>query len=206
MVTVGITGGIGSGKTTVCNIWEQLGACVLNADDLAKEIMATNPEVKRELIETFGSQTFLEDGSLNRKYLANEAFNKGRVKELNAIVHPRIPSAAAHKMRKAEESGTSVFVYEAALLLENLEPGDLDYIVLVLADKERRLKRVQQRDDSTLSDIEQRMEKQRDFEKAIEHVDYVIRNNGTLEELKKKAEVIYQNFLPLSENNENYFH
>lgn len=206
MVTVGITGGIGSGKTTVCKIWKQLGAYVLNADDLAKEIMVANSEVRKELVETFGPQTFFEDGSLNRKYLADQAFNKGRVEALNAIVHPRMPEAAAHKMREAEKSGYDVFVYEAALLLENLEAGDLDYTVLVLADKERRLKRVQQRDDSTLADIEQRMDKQQNFEKAIDHVDYVIRNNGTLDELKKKAEVIYENFLPLSENNENYFH
>lgn len=195
MVTVGITGGIGSGKTTVCEIWSKLGAYVLNADELAKQVMVTDPEVKEQLVEAFGEASFHEDGGLNRQYLASEAFEKGRVKELNAIVHPKLPEAALKKMEEAEEAGYDVIVYEAALLLENIEPGDLDYVVLVLADEEHRIERVQKRDKSSAEEIKQRMSKQRNFEKATDRVDYVIRNNGTLEELKKKAELIYQNFL-----------
>lgn len=199
MVSAGITGGIGSGKSTVCEFWAEMGAYILNADDLAKEVMVSDPEIREQLVDTFGKDSFLEDGSLNRPFLANEAFEKGRVKELNAIVHPKLPGAAQEKMKEAEEAGYDVFVYEAALLLENIEPGDLDYVVLVLADKEHRIERVQQRDDSTAAQIRERMDKQRNFEKAVRKVDYVIRNNGTLEELKKKAEVIYKSFLS-SEN------
>lgn len=199
MVTVGITGGIGSGKTTVCEIWSRMGAYILNADDLAKELMVSDPEIKAQLIETFGEASYLGDGSLNREYLAAEAFENDRVEELNAIVHPKMPDAAMKKMREIEQAGYDVFVYEAALLLENIEPGDLDYIVLVLADEEHRLKRVKQRDDSTADEIKQRMNKQRDFAKATDQVDYVIRNNGTLEELEKKAELVYQDFLKLKE-------
>ncbi|MDZ7681168.1 MAG: dephospho-CoA kinase [Fodinibius sp.] len=193
MITVGITGGIGSGKSTVCNIWADLGAYILNADELAKQLMASDPDVKNELVAAFGDASFNEDGSLNRQHLATEAFEKGRVDKLNAIVHPRMPAAAQQKMEGAGRDGYEVVVYEAALLLENLEPGDLDYIVLVLADEEHRLKRVQKRDESTKEEILQRMDKQRNFEQAIGRVDYVIRNNGTLEELQKKAELIYQN-------------
>lgn len=195
MITVGITGGIGSGKSTVCEIWSELGAYILNADDLAKQIMVSDDNVKQQMIDTFGKESFFADGSLNREYLAREAFEKERVKELNAIVHPKLPEAALQKMREAEEAGYEVIIYEAALLLENIEPGDLDYVVLVLADEENRLERVQNRDGSSAFDIKQRMNKQRDFEKATGRVDYVIRNNGSLEELRKKAEVIYKNFI-----------
>ncbi|MGM0546608.1 MAG: dephospho-CoA kinase [Bacteroidota bacterium] len=195
MVTVGITGGIGSGKSTVCEIWEKLGAYVLNADDLAKQVMVSNEKVRQELVEAFGEQSFCKDGSLNREHLAREAFEKGRVNELNAIVHPKLPTAASQKIEEAQAQGYDVFVYEAALLLENLEPGRLDYIVLVLADKDKRINRVLQRENISEDEIKQRMNKQRDFKKATEKVDYVIRNNGTLEELEKKAELIYQNFL-----------
>ena len=195
MVTVGITGGIGSGKSTVCEIWSEMGAYILNADDLAKQVMVTDDDVKQQLIDTFGNESFLDNGSLNREYLAREAFEKGRVKELNAIVHPKLPEAALKKMKEAEEAGYEVIVYEAALLLENIEPGDLDYVVLILADEENRLERVQNRDGNSASDIKQRMNKQRNFEKVTGRVDYVIRNNSTLDELRKKAEGIYQNFV-----------
>jgi dephospho-CoA kinase len=194
MVTVGVTGGIGSGKSTVCDIWAKMGAYVLNADDLAKQLMATNPDVKQQLIDIFGINSFLDDGNLNTKHLANEAFEKGRVNELNAIVHPKMPDAASQKIKEAEAQGYDVFVYEAALLLENLEPGLLDYIVLVLADEDHRVERVKQRDNSSEDHIQQRIDKQRNFENATNRADYVIRNNGTLEELKKKAELIYENF------------
>ncbi|WP_441000531.1 dephospho-CoA kinase [Fodinibius sp. SL11] len=195
MVTVGVTGGIGSGKSTVCDIWAQLGAYVLNADDLAKKVMVTNAEVKQQLIDVFGVESFSDDGKLNTNHLASEAFEKGRVKELNAIVHPKMPEAASQIIKEAEAQGYEVFVYEAALLLENLEPGFLDYIVLVLADEKHRIKRVKERDRSSEAHIQQRIDKQRDLKKATDQVDYVIRNNGSLEELEKKAEIIYQNFI-----------
>jgi len=204
MVTVGITGGIGSGKSTVCDFWSDLGAYVLNADDLAKELMVSDPEIKKQLVDTFGEESFCDDDSLNRKHLAKEAFEKDRVAELNAIVHPKIPAAAAEKIREAADEGYQVFVYEAALLLENLDPGDLDYMVLVLADEEHRLERVKERDNSSVKDIRERMNKQRNFEEATGRVDYVIRNNGTIGELKKKAELMYENFLPSSGKNEKY--
>lgn len=195
MVKVGITGGIGSGKSTVCKIWQRMGAYVLYADDLAKELMVTHPEIKRELIGAFGEETFHNDGSLNREHLAREAFEKHRVDELNAIVHPKIPDATQKKMQEAEAKGYPVFVYEAALLLENLREGVWDYVVLVLADEKHRLQRVTERDESTAEEVKQRINKQRNFEEATESVDFVIRNNGTLEDLQNKAKEVYENFL-----------
>ncbi|HET6527905.1 MAG TPA: dephospho-CoA kinase [Balneolaceae bacterium] len=195
MKTVGITGGIGSGKSTVCDVWAELGAYVLNADELAKRVMAENSKAREELIESFGEESFRADGSLNREHLAAEAFERGRVKELNAIVHPKLPEATLAEMKKARQNGHDVFVYEAALLLENLETYDFDYIVLVLADERHRLERVQKRDDSSPEEIKQRMNKQRNFEESTEQVDFIIYNNGTLAELEKKAKELYQNFL-----------
>ncbi|MDZ7693457.1 MAG: dephospho-CoA kinase [Balneolaceae bacterium] len=134
MVSVGITGGIGSGKTTVCNIWESLGAFVLNADDLAKKIMTEDDEVIAEIKDVFGEASYQADGSLNRNHLSYQAFQKGRVDELNAIVHPRIPEKSEQIKETARKKGRKLFVYEAALLLENIRSGFLDYIVIVLAE------------------------------------------------------------------------
>ena len=195
MVKVGITGGIGSGKSAVCNIWQSLGAYVINADDLAKDLMINNEGIKHEIISTFGEDSYHKDGSLNRKYLAEQAFEKGRVQELNAIVHPHIPTEVERLMENAEKQGIEVAVYEAALLLQNLRPEHLDYVVLVLADEDRRIKRVQQRDDVKRESVLDRINKQQDFNTLTHLADIVINNNGTLEELEEKARDVYYKFL-----------
>lgn len=194
MINVGVTGGIGSGKSTVCRVWERLGAYNLNADELAKQVMTSDPEVREEIIQAFGENSYHDDGSLNRDHLAREAFRKGRVEELNSIVHPRMPAAVRKEMTKAGAAGHMVFVYEAALLLENLQPGLLDYIVLVLAEEEERIKRVRDRDATTEEDVKRRISRQRNFEDAIHRADIVIRNNGTVRELEEKAEEVYKKF------------
>lgn len=195
MVKVGITGGIGSGKSTVCNIWQSLGAYIINADDIAKDIMTNNAPIKKALIEVFGEESYQPDGSLNRVYLAQQAFEKGRVKELNAIVHPHIPQEVALLMQSAEERGFEVAVYEAALLLQNLRPDNLDYVVLVLADEERRTRWVQERDNADRDQVLDRINKQQDFEELTPLADIEIKNDGTLDELKEKSRKVYQQFV-----------
>lgn len=195
MLKIGITGGIGSGKTTICNIWQSLGAYVLNADDLAKEIMVSDPEVKQKIMEAFGDESYHHDGSLNRTYLADEAFAKSRVQELNAIVHPAIPKATQEIMEKAERKGTEVFVYEAALLLQNLRPENLDKVVLVLSDSAKRVERVAERDDVKEQKVLDRINNQQNFEELTDQADVIIRNNGTLKDLKEKSTEIYHTFV-----------
>lgn len=195
MIKVGVTGGIGSGKTTVCNIFQQHGAYILNADDLAKKIMSEDETVRKEIIHTFGEQSYREDGSLNREYLADQAFRNGRVEELNSIVHPRIPEAAEKIMQKAVKQGYEVFVYEAALLFQNLRPNELDYIILVLADTNKRVKRVTERDNVNEDKVLDRIRKQQNFEEFEHLADIVIENNGTLKELKDQAERVYYEIL-----------
>jgi len=195
MVKVGITGGIGSGKTTVCDIFQHHGAYQLNADDLAKSLMSEDEEVKKEIIETFGEESYTKEGRLNREYLATQAFGNGRVQELNDIVHPRMPEAVEKHMKKAEEQGYKVFVYEAALLLQNLRPEELDVVILVLADKQKRIDRVRKRDEVNKELILDRMQHQQDFKELTHLADIVIDNNGTLEELKDRAEKVYYDIL-----------
>ncbi len=195
MVIVGITGGIGSGKSTVCDVWEKEGAYILNADEFAKQLMVENDEIRSEIKTAFGPESYTIKGTLNREYLSEEAFEKGRVDELNAIVHPRLPAAVRERMKEAEEKGFEVGVYEAALLLESEHLDLFDYLVLVLADEKRRLQWVKERDEASEQQVKSRMDKQRNFEEAVSQADIVIRNEGTLEDLKKKAEVIFDTFL-----------
>lgn len=195
MKTVGLTGGIGSGKTTVAGIWKHLGAQVLFADDLAKDLMQTDPDLKEQLIAVFGPDTFAPDGSLNKKYLISEAFQKNRVEELNAVVHPAIRKKTEELIRKAEREGTQLFVYEAAILLNEGRPDYVDHVVLVISDRKKRVKRVLKRDNVKEEDVVDRMSKQPDFEHLTHLADDIIENNGTLHELEKAASDLYQKLI-----------
>ena len=192
MVRVGITGGIGSGKSTVCEIWRTLGAYVLYADDLAKELMVSDDTLRSQIIDTFGESAYHSDGSLNRAYLSKEAFEKGRVEVLNQLVHPRVHEQTKQEMDKAEELGYRFFVKEAALLLKEGRPDQLDVVCIVLAPKKSRIKRVMERDQATRAEVEARMAKQQDFEALLPLADYHLRNDGSAEKLHKKAKLLYK--------------
>lgn len=195
MISVGITGGIGSGKTTVAKIWESLGARVVYADDLAKELMQTDPQLKEKLSDKFGEEAFNPDGSLNKPHLIKEAFQQNRVDELNAIVHPAIRKETKNLIKQAEKSGEQIFAYEAAILLNNGRPDYLDVVVLVTSDREKRLERVSTRDLVDESDVAARMTKQPDFGSLLHLVDYTLKNNGTQEELRDKSIQLYNKLI-----------
>lgn len=191
MLKVGVTGGIGSGKTTFCKVWEKLGAYVLYADDLAKELMSTDSKLITQIKSTFGEQAYTKDGKLNRGYLAEEAFSKGRVKELNDIVHPRFWEKVSEIAVQKEAEGVSVFVKEAAILLQHGRPNSVDKVVLVIADKANRIERVIERDNTHKEKVEERVDAQQDFEKLSSLADYIVYNDGTLNELKEKATKLF---------------
>ncbi|RNC80109.1 MAG: dephospho-CoA kinase [Balneola sp.] len=188
MIRVGVTGGIGSGKTTLCKMWEDKGVYVLYMDDFAKHIMVSDPELVSSIKNVFGSQAYFEDGKLNREYLAHEAFHKGRVEELNAIVHPALWKASDKVADQKEEEGAKVFVKEAAILLKHGRPKNLDYVVLVLSDKERRIERTLKRDQTTEEKVQDRLNKQPDFENYQDLADFIVMNNGSVSELESEAE------------------
>jgi dephospho-CoA kinase len=191
MIKVGLTGGIGSGKTTFCKEWEKLGAYVLYADDFAKQLMQEDPKLQQKIKQVFGDESFDSDGNLNRPYLAREAFEKGRVEELNELVHPVLWDRAEELVDKKEQEGVKVFVKEAAILLQNGRPKNLDYVIIVMADQEQRLERTVERDQSSKKQVEGRMEKQPDFQSLAHLADFIVLNNGTHEELKSKAQEIF---------------
>lgn len=195
MISIGVTGGIGSGKSAVCKVFERQGAAYLNADDLAKELMVDDPGLKQELKKEFGDQTYHDDGSLNRKYLAEQAFKKGKVERLNNLVHPRVREASLQKLAEAEKKGKPAFVYEAALLLDKGRPSYLDYVVLVTAEKQKRLKWVTKRDKAHPADVEARIKKQLSAEELEPMADFVIENNGTIADLRQKANVVYHKMI-----------
>ena len=191
MIVAGVTGGIGSGKSTLCKVWEEMGAKVIYADDLAKKLMVEDRQVKESLMDLFGESTYSEDGSLNKAHLINEAFQKGRVEELNSVVHPAVRKNFKEVIESSKKEGVELLVKEAALLLNNGRPEELDAVILVTSSKSDQIKRVQERDDVKEEDVLERMNKQPDFESLKSYADYVINNDGTLDEFKLKSKELY---------------
>lgn len=195
MIRVGVTGGIGSGKSTLCRIWAEMGAYVIYADDLAKAMMAESPELVARIKGAFGEESYLPDGSLNRPWLADQAFAKGRVGELNAIVHPAVFAESDRLMDQAEKQGYPMAVREAAVMLEYGRPKTLDRVVLVLAAQKARVDRVTERDEATPEQVGHRISRQPDFEGYTPLADLVVRNDGSLEEFKQKARSAFHELL-----------
>lgn len=191
MITAGLTGGIGSGKSAVARELEKQGAFVVYADDLAKKLMREDQALIKKLTNVFGDETYHPDGSLNKPFLIEEAFHKNRVDELNAVVHPAMREKARDLINTARAEGKKLFVYEAAVLLNEGRPGYLDKVVIVTADRELRIKRVMLRDGVSREEVQARMEKQPDYETLLDLADIVIENNGSLQELIAKSNELY---------------
>ena len=195
MIRVGVTGGIGSGKTEFVNELQRIGAHVLNADDFAKYLMVTDAELKEQLIQVFGAETYLTDGALNKDHLIEEAFKKGRVQELNQTVHPILRQRTKSYADDLESKGEKVFVYEAAVLLNEGRPDGFDVVVMLLSDKNRRVKRVVERDETSEEAILDRIDAQPDFEKITDLADVIVHNDGSLDELKEKTNSLYSDWV-----------
>jgi len=170
---VGITGGIGSGKTTVAKMFSAFGAPVYYADAEAKELTATSPEIRADLIALLGEATF-KDGVLDRKYMANKIFNdEALLAKANAIIHPRV---AAHFKQWAAAQNFPYVLKEAAILFESGSYKDCDVTILVTAPEEIRIQRVMERDQATREEVVARMENQWSDAKKSELADFIIEN------------------------------
>ena len=172
---IGLTGGIGAGKTTVAKVFKALGIPVFNADEVAKELMHTNPVIKTQLLATFGEQVYLATGELNKTYLAGIVFKDAyQLELLNAIVHP--VSIQAAKDWAATQSAPYV-IKEAALLFEAGATDGLTAIIGVAAPLNLRIQRVMQRDACSKIEVEQRMRHQISDTIKLKLCDWVIDNN-----------------------------
>lgn len=172
---IGITGGIGSGKTLVSGVFQKLGAPTYNADDRAKWLMSNNPEIVERVIDLFGPEAYI-NGELNRSLIAEQVFkNTSLLAQLNAVVHPVV----FDDFDEWYDTQTYPYVLkEAALLFESGSYRDLDAIITVDAPLEIRLKRTTIRDQKSEDEIKGRIKKQYPNEIKVKAADFVINNDG----------------------------
>jgi len=175
-IKVGITGGIGSGKSFVAKIFKTLAVPFYDADKEAKDLMVRNELIRNGLTHAFGVEVYFEDGTLNRKWLSAQVFNNPeKLKLLNSIVHPIVIQDAVD-WANAQTSCYSL--KEAALLFESGSYKTLDYTILVVAPVELRIERVMKRDEVSREDVINRINKQMPEEEKLKLADFVIVNDG----------------------------
>lgn len=191
MIVVGLTGGIGSGKTTVAEKFKALGIPIYIADIEAKKLMNSSKIIKRKLKNIFGEEAYIND-ELNRPFIAREIFNnKDLLNKMNAIVHPKV---RRHFERWLNKQTSLYVIKESAILFENNLQEQCDFTILVTAPKDVRISRLLDRDNTTIEKIEAIMRTQLSDEEKIKLSDFVI-TNTTLENTYEQVETIHKKLL-----------
>jgi len=194
MMTIGITGGIGSGKSTVCHVFEHLGIPVFYADTVAKEIMVTDPVLTAGVMEAFGAESYDAGGRLNNKHIAGIVFNNStELARLNALVHPAVFRAFDLWLANVPPNVPYV-LKETAILFESGSYRACDKTVLVTSPVNMRLRRVMDRDGATEEQILARMNKQLTDDEKVKMADYQIRNDESQSVILQVME-LHQQFI-----------
>lgn len=206
MLRAGLTGGLGSGKTTVAAMFRSLGARVIEADAVGRELMSAGHAVYREIVDHFGPQAVNVDGTLNRQVLADLAFRQGRLMELNRIVHPAVIDAQRDWAERVfTEDPNAIVIVESALIFEadaqGTAPGwreRFDRLILVTVPDEVKIRRYLARTvngagspKDVEADARARLATQIPDREKIPLCDYVIYNDGTLDDTQRQVEQIY---------------
>lgn len=173
---IGITGGIGSGKSVICQVFKLLGAPVFEADVWAKKLVNSHPEIKTGLIDWYGPDIYSPNGTIDRKKLAGIIFTDGtQLQKVNSLIHPVVRQEF---MIWADKQNSSYVVHEAAILFESGFYKMIDYTILVTAPEKMRIDRVTKRDGSTIEAVKERMSKQWGDEQKRELASLEIKNDN----------------------------
>ena len=198
MLKIGLTGGIGSGKTIVARIFETLGSPVYYADDAARRLMNTDPDLKKSIIKEFGKESYRE-GELDRKWVASIVFNDpDKLQLLNSLTHP-VTIKDAEAWMSSHEQSTPYCIKEAALLFESGAADHLDLVIGVSAPQSIRIKRVMERDGLSSDEIMKRIGRQMDEELKMKRCDIVITNNEK-ELLIPQVISLHKKFIEMDKN------
>lgn len=197
MKIVGLTGGIGSGKTTVAKMFQDLGVPLYIADERAKIVMNTSKDLKKELIALFGQEAY-KDNQINRPFLASKIFsNPDFLKKMNAIVHPKVGEDFT---RWIEKQTAPYVLKEAAIIFENDLASHYDFIITVVADLDKRIARVMQRDSTTEDKVMAIVNNQLTDEEKAKQSDFVITNHD-LDQTREQVLIIHHHLTKTFDKN-----
>ncbi|MGB4268077.1 MAG: dephospho-CoA kinase [Spirochaetota bacterium] len=189
---IGVTGIYASGKGTVCSMFEQLGAIVIDTDIIAREIVNPPSSVLDMLVQTFGNDILNTDGTLNRRYLAQKVFNdKKLVAQLNSITHPAI----LHEVMRRSNDRSKIYMINTPLLFETDFYTYMDKNIVVIANTDQVLKRGVIRDGITEDEIKARLNHQISLKEKMKLADYIIDNSLSLENTKKQVEELWKTLI-----------
>ena len=197
MLVIGLTGGIGSGKSTALRVFKRLGAHVIDADSLARKAVAPGEPASREIRCRFGGSVFHKNGRLNRKKLAQKVFkDKKALRDLNAIIHPRVREMEEKLVRALNKKNKNgVVVVDAPMMIEAGFHRSKDVLVVMDCNEENQIKRVVKSGRFTRSQAISRIKAQMPTAKKRKFADYLIENNGTIHDCRKNAEAVYRRIL-----------
>jgi dephospho-CoA kinase len=198
MDVYGLTGGIGSGKSTVASLLEDYGIPVVSADELSRIVVAKGSDGLNDVVELFGPEVLDDKGELDRRKMAAIVFQEPhKRKELEAILHPRIRERFEQVLDALEKAGHEVAIYEVPLLFEKNLQGEMKAVLLVTADEPTRIARVKTRDDVTETEVRARIAAQMDEALKRKKADYIVENNGSMDDLRREVEFLLARFLRL---------
>jgi dephospho-CoA kinase len=190
---LGVTGGIASGKTTVAQAFQGLGAVVVSADLLAREIVHPGGKTLQQIADQFGRQVLHEDGTLNRQLMADMIFNDDQARRvLNGITHPAIAALARTRLREAEQGGAPLVIYDAPLLYEVGADRQVDKVLVVKVDAEVQLARLMARDGIDRQQALARVAAQMPQGEKIARADFVVDNSGTARETQSQVKSLME--------------
>lgn len=200
MLRIGVTGGIGSGKTTVCHFFEDLGVPVLYADDVAKSLSTTDPRIRRKIHRLLGGEAFTPDGKLNNKFVADAIFADARlIRQMNAILHPVVSRRLVQELNRLEKNGERIAMVEAALIYEGGLDAKLDFVIVVHTALKKRKQRASKRRGLSAQEIVRRQRAQWPVGMKKKLADIVIENNGNRRQLRRAVKILHKVFLELTD-------
>jgi dephospho-CoA kinase len=196
VITVGLTGGIATGKSTVASVMARFGATVLDADHVVRELQRPGTTVYQAILQAFGPSILQSDGTINRKRLGEMVFqDEGARRRLEATIHPALVAAIEERLRAFESQGVKLCVVELPLLIEAGAQGRFDWVVVVTAPEEVQVSRLMADRGLTREEALARIRSQMPLQEKVAAADFVVENVGDLQEIERRVQELYRTLL-----------